>query len=224
VRLATARYEAYGISQPSDQVGGDLVDIVPLDDELFVYVADIAGHGLQAGILMGMLKTATRAILLAKPTLAQQMDQLNRILPQVKEPHMYAPFAGLRLRAAGTIEYGIAAHPPILHFRAREHEVVQLSQEQFPLGLLPDVDYQCLTTQVSDGDILLITTDGILEASNAGGEEFGLDRLKLLLAELAAEPAERLADAILGRVRQYGPADDDQTLLVVRAIAVGAAN
>ena len=88
--LRTARFEIHGISQPSEKVGGDLVDAVALPGgDAIAYVADIAGHGLQAGILMGMLKTATRAALLdageREPhrTLPVLLDRLNTLLPEV---------------------------------------------------------------------------------------------------------------------------------------------
>src|SRR3984885_348845 len=104
VGLRTSRYEIYGISHPSDKVGGDLVDAIHLPSgDAIAYVADIAGHGLPAGILMGMLKTATRTALLdaegREPhrTLPVLLDWLNRVLPEVKEPHMYATFTRFRL-------------------------------------------------------------------------------------------------------------------------------
>ncbi|MBV8673393.1 MAG: SpoIIE family protein phosphatase, partial [Acidobacteriaceae bacterium] len=99
VTLRSARFEVYGISKPSEKVGGDLVDAVALPDgDAIAYLADIAGHGLQAGILMGMLKTAARTALLEAGELAREktvpllLERLNRVLPEVKEPHMYATF------------------------------------------------------------------------------------------------------------------------------------
>jgi hypothetical protein len=99
VVLQTSRFEIYGISEPSEKVGGDLVDAICLPNgDAIAYVADIAGHGLPAGILMGMLKTATRTALLEdgerepSRTLPVLLDRLNNVLPQVKESHMYATF------------------------------------------------------------------------------------------------------------------------------------
>ena len=109
VGLRTLCFEIYGISHPSEKVGGDIVDAIYLPSgDAIAYVADIAGHGLPAGILMGMLKTATRTALLdaegREPhgTLPVLLDRLNSVLPEVKEPHMYATFTGFRLGADGS--------------------------------------------------------------------------------------------------------------------------
>src|SRR5262249_40669667 len=100
----TPQFEVYGRSDPSHKVGGDLVDMVLLEDGgAIVYLADIAGHGLQAGILMGMLKTAARTALIDASTMEPEtvlpslMERLNRVLPSVKEAQLYATFAGFRL-------------------------------------------------------------------------------------------------------------------------------
>ena len=101
IHQRTSQFEIYGRSDPSDKVGGDLVDIVLLDDGGAVaYLADIAGHGLQAGILMGMVKTAARTALIDASTMKDEivlpslMERLNRVLPSVKEAQLYATFAG----------------------------------------------------------------------------------------------------------------------------------
>ena len=118
VTLRSACFDVYGISRPSEKVGGDLVDALSLSNgDVIAYLADIAGHGLQAGILMGMVKTATRTALLdageraPHRTLPLLLDRLNTVLPEVKEPQMYATFAGFRLNADGSVFYALAASP-----------------------------------------------------------------------------------------------------------------
>lgn len=130
LQMRTPRFEIYGVSRPSDKVGGDLVDAVLLSNgDLVCYLADIAGHGLPASILMGRLKTAARTALLdagersAEATLPLLLDRLNTVLPQVKDPHMYATFTGFRLGVDGTAFYALAASPPIVQWHACDHEV-----------------------------------------------------------------------------------------------------
>ena len=94
----SSNLEIYGISLPSAEVGGDLVDVVPLPDgSVFAYVADVSGHGLPAGILMGMIKTAVHTQLFDLPSPTAVFDRLNEVLPAVKEPHMYATCTALRI-------------------------------------------------------------------------------------------------------------------------------
>ncbi len=101
IQFRMARWEVYGKSIPSDKVGGDLVDVIAEDANLFAYVADVSGHGIRAGVLMGMVKTAVRVSLLFREEPVAFLDVLNRVLPSVKEPGMFATLAYLRL-AEGT--------------------------------------------------------------------------------------------------------------------------
>jgi Stage II sporulation protein E (SpoIIE) len=136
-------YDLNGLSLPSEKVGGDLVDVVLLPNRsILAYVADVSGHGLQAGILMGMVKTAVRTILLEScddPAflLASLCDRLNRALPTVKESHMYATLSAICLAPDGRIEYTLAGHPSILYYQASSRTVQALTRYQLPVGLLP---------------------------------------------------------------------------------------
>ncbi|MBV8630048.1 MAG: serine/threonine-protein phosphatase, partial [Silvibacterium sp.] len=225
ITLRTANFEVYGISKPSEKVGGDLVDALALEDgDAIAYMADIAGHGLQAGILMGMLKTAARTALLEaaelkrESTLPLLLERLNSVLPGVKEPHMYATFTGFRLGADGSVHYALAASPPLLHWHANGAEVAHLEEEQFPLGLLPvsGFDGRCLET--FPGDLLVVATDGILEVCDKGEEEFGTGRLKAVIAANARAPLGEIAEQILGAATAFGNQPDDQTILIVRRL------
>ncbi len=225
LELRTSRFEIYGISHPSEKVGGDLVDAIRLSNgDAIAYVADIAGHGLPAGILMGMLKTATRTALLdaekSEPhqTLPALLDRLNRVLPEVKEPHMYATFTGFRLEADGSVFYALAASPPILQWHASERILSHTEDKQFPLGLLPVSSFDGQKLEVASGDLLVVATDGILEVCNKPPEEFGVERLKQVIAANAGNPLPELAATILAAARGFGPQLDDQTILIVRRL------
>jgi len=225
VGLRTSRFEIYGSSLPSEKVGGDLVDVLYLSGgDAIAYVADIAGHGLPAGILMGMLKTATRTALLdaeeSEPhrTLPTLLDRLNRVLPEVKEPHMYATFTGLRLGADGSVFYALAASPPILQWHASDRTLSHTEEDQFPLGLLPVSSFDGHRLEVASGDLLVVATDGILEVCNKPQEEFGVERLKQVIAQNAKDPLPELAARILAAARGFGHQLDDQTILIVRCL------
>jgi serine phosphatase RsbU (regulator of sigma subunit) len=229
IHRRTQAFEIYGVSQPSEKVGGDLVDAVDLPGgDVVAYLADIAGHGLQAGILMGMLKTAARTALAGSSAgggdvLSRLMQTLNEVLPQVKEAHMYATFTALRLNADGTAFCGMAASPPVLHYRAVSGTVVITEEEQFPLGLLPVPGFPAKQWQIEPGDLLLIATDGVLEvtasAKDSDGVEFGPGALARVVAAHAQTALPELSGVILHAVRSYGNQLDDQTLLLVRRLA-----
>jgi hypothetical protein len=220
----TARAELYGISLPSDQVGGDLVDCVALPDgSTFAYVADISGHGLSAGILMGMVKTAVHTQLFDMPSPQAVFERLNAVLPSVKEEDMYATCTALRIAGGGagstcSIDYGIAGQPAILHARAGGGLVSHLADHQLPLGLLQGHNYKGSHIEASPGDVLLIVTDGILETADKSDTEFGMENVASLLREDLTKPLAEIAQTILSAVRAHGKQTDDQTLLLVRIL------
>lgn len=223
--LQTAQFEIYGVSKPSDEVGGDLVDAIELPNgDAIAYLGDIAGHGLQAGILMGMLKTATRTALLDAGerapdcTMPVVLDRLNTVLPGVKEPQMYATFSGFRLCTDGAVFFALAASTPVLHWRADGTAVSKMEEEQFPLGLLPVRGFDGRRLQMSRGDLLVVATDGILEATDKNGEEFGVERLERTITEHSKAALPELAEQILGAAQTFGKQVDDQTILLIRCL------
>jgi hypothetical protein len=218
VDLKTPHCEIYGISRPSDKVGGDLVDALSLPDGGTVaYLADISGHGLQAGILMGMLKTAVRTSLVDSPPPSHLFKTLNRVLPQVKEPAMYATCAAVQLRP-GTLKYAVAGHPPILHIAANSQTCARLSDEQFPLGLFSFATYRTQSLATAPGDLFVVSTDGILEVTGKDGVDFGAAPMEAIVTANSSDPLPDLAQKILAGAKEAGSQDDDQTLLLIRIL------
>jgi serine phosphatase RsbU (regulator of sigma subunit) len=136
VAFQNSTLEIYGKSIPSTEMGGDLIDVIQSDGSLLAYIADISGHGLAAGQLMGMLKTATRVSLQFRQHPVALLESTDRVLPAVKESDMYATrahtYPALSRSQPGHNAYSASAEPSKLS-RAK----VRLSMEQFPLGLIP---------------------------------------------------------------------------------------
>ena len=225
LEIRTPRFELYGISQPSEKVGGDLVDAVSLPNgDVVAFLADITGHGLSASILMGRLKTAARTALLdaeerdPKETIPLLLNRLNTVLPQVKEPTMYATFTGFRLRANGNIYCALAASPPVVHWHASAQCVSRFEEPQFPVGLMPVPQFKGFALDAAAGDLFVVATDGVLEVAAKGGEEFGVERLNDVIAAGPQDPLPQLAARILTAARGFGHQLDDQTLLLVRCL------
>jgi hypothetical protein len=216
--LQVDRFEVYGKSIPSTEMGGDLIDAVERDGTLLAYIADISGHGLAAGQLMGMLKTAIRVSLQCRQQPTAVLESADRVLPAVKEPNMYATLALLYFDGSSEAEYSLAGHPPILHYRGPTRDVARLAMEQFPLGLMPGGRYSSQRVTYSPRDLFLMITDGISEVPDARDDEFGLDRLEQLLRDNAGQPLPQLWESIMGEVKRYGVQQDDQTLLLLRVL------
>ena len=218
ISFQNTTFEVYGKSIPSAQMGGDLIDLIESGGSLLVYVADVSGHGLAAGQLMGMLKTAVRVSLQFRQEPVAVLESADRVLPAVKEANMYATLALLYFDGSSEAEYSLAGHPPILHYRAPTEDMARLAMEQFPLGLMPGGRYSSQRVSYSPRDLFLMMTDGISEVPNKNDKEFGLDRLDQLLRENAAQPLPQLWERIMGEVKRHGAQQDDQTLLLLRVV------
>ncbi len=216
VSFQNSTFEVYGKSIPSAEMGGDLIDLIQSDGSLLAYIADISGHGLAAGQLMGMLKTAMRVCLELRQHPVALLESADRVLPAVKEPDMYATLALLRFDGSAEAEYALAGHVPILHYRDRSRDTVRLSMEQFPLGLIPGGCYASQRVTYLSRDLFLMLTDGISEVPNERDEEFGLARLEQLLTQYAAQPLPHIWELLMEQVHKHGLQQDDQTLLLIR--------
>jgi serine phosphatase RsbU (regulator of sigma subunit) len=216
VSFRNSSLEIYGKSMPGTEMGGDLVDVIESEGRLLVYVADISGHGLAAGQLMGMLKTVMRVAVLFRQEPVAMLESADRVLPALKEPAMFATLALLHFGGPGQAEYSLAGHIPILHYRDGSRDTVRLSLEQLPLGLIPGGAYASRGVTYSARDLFLMVTDGVTEVANERDEEFGLTRLEQVLMQHCTRPLPELWDLIMAEVKRHGVQQDDQSLLVLR--------
>lgn len=213
----------FGRSEASNEIGGDLIDLIIREGSADLYLADISGHGVRAGVLMAMLKSALRSSLLDHPgesiaALDSVARGLNRVLAQVAEPDMFATFACLRIDSSLRVHYTIAGHWPILHYRAAPRDLLELPGDSMPLGVDAAEGFIAASTTAVRGDLFVLLTDGLLEVLNTANQPFGLARFKQRLLELADRPLPDLYRALLHDTRAFGPQGDDQTLLLARVL------
>jgi serine phosphatase RsbU (regulator of sigma subunit) len=209
--------ELRGVSAPSGEVGGDLVDVVETADGWTAYVVDVSGHGVGSGLLMGMVKSAARVALRGDAELGALLTLLNSVIHDLKSPAMYATFAGLQSRH-GAISFVVAAHVPVLRLRRGTTTVDELSMMQLPIAMFPDTAYTATRLEAAPGDLFVILTDGLTEVFDRREEEFGLERMKALVAAHGDASLETLEQHIFDAVRSHGAQQDDQSLLLVRVL------
>jgi hypothetical protein len=214
-------YEFHGLSVPSGEVGGDLVDVVAHEapGTWTAYVADVSGHGVPSGVLMGMIKSAIRMALSGGTSLESLLDRLNDVIYDLKPPQMYATFAALRRDGGDDLAFTTAGHLPILCWRRHTGAVESLVVEQVPISALPGRTFASARTPAAPGDVFLVLTDGITEVFDARDEEFGLERVKAVLAQNATLPLAELEVKLLAAARAHGTPHDDQSVVLVRRIA-----
>jgi hypothetical protein len=207
--------EVRGLSAASGEVGGDLVDVVETPDGWTAYVVDVSGHGVGSGLLMGMVKSAARVALRGGSELGALLTLLNAVIHDLKSPAMYATFAGLQARD-GAVSFALAAHLPILRRRKGSATIEELTMTQLPVAMFDETAYAATPIETAPGDLFVILTDGLTEVFDKAEQEFGLDRLKALVATHGDGPLAVLERRILDAVRAHGPQQDDQSLLLVR--------
>jgi hypothetical protein len=215
----TESFEAYGLSLTSEEVGGDLVDLIPTESGWIACLADVSGHGIQASLLMGNLKTALRYGFAQGQSLSCVVAGVCRVLPEVKPSEMYASFAGLRFDGGGRVEYLIAGHPAILHYHAANRKAERRGMEQFPLGLTGDCVYESFIASYDAGDLFVLLSDGVLETENSQGAEFGFDGVERVVVQHGAEPLKEIVNRLMSELEKFGERADDQTVLLIRALA-----
>ncbi|HTZ83550.1 MAG TPA: SpoIIE family protein phosphatase [Candidatus Acidoferrales bacterium] len=207
-------FEIYGISVPSGEVGGDLVDVAENSESWTGYVADVSGHGVSAGLLMAMFKTAvrTRAADLSSGDL---LAEVHSALYPLKTPNMFAT-VGVLQWTGQTFNLALAGHPPLLHYVHSKGEVREYPPLDLPLGVLPEETFRSEQVVCQAGDILLLLTDGLTEVFDRNGNEMGSEPLKKALKKSANEDLAKLSVSIRNVALNFGKQMDDQTMLIIR--------
>lgn len=216
----TEDFEFLGVSVPSGEVGGDLVDLVKHDGNppWTVYLTDVSGHGVPSGVLMGMVKSATRTSLTTPPPLGEMLATLNDVLYEVSQPQMFATFAALRPAGEGRMLFTLAGHLPILCWRASTGTIESLLVSQVPLGVLPGREFTAEETGYATGDLFLVLTDGLTEVFDRADREFGIDGVRAVLIEHARSPLPQVVEALLTAARAHGTQLDDQSMIAIRCL------
>jgi len=218
VSLRTPQLEIYGQSISSSEVGGDLVDVVQDHGHLGLYVADVSGHGVKAGVLMSMVKSAIRMKLLHSGNLEHLCSDLNNVVFQVKEPETFVTFAAMRFGTDGQAHYVLAGHPSILRFSKNTHQIEELPNDAPPLGVVDGSPFVQTSIDVESGDLFVLLTDGLIEIVDEWDPDLGMKRIKELILSCAHEPVDIAHAYIMREIRGRAEVDDDQTLLLARAI------
>ncbi len=218
-------YELAARSRPARRCGGDYYDALPLtnaagEDALLLCVADVAGKGLPAALLMSNTHATLRALLGRVDRLPLLAGHASDLLFAATPPEKYVTAALLELRpATGAVRFVGAGHLDNVILRA-DGTVVPLASTGAPLGLLPPgLAYEETTDTLREGDAIVLYSDGVTDAQDAIGGEFGEERLHEILRASAGQPAPVLLDRVFEAIEAFvggTPQFDDMTMLVAR--------
>jgi len=219
-------YELQGISFPCYEIGGDYYDFIQREDgKMVVALGDVSGKGTAAALLMSSLHAAVHAHAESHESIAAAISAVNRYLVESIPPNRFVTlFYGELDPKAGSLAFLNAGHnPPLIVHAGGTME--QLAAGGLPLGIMSDAEFREGRTQLRPGDVLVIYSDGVSEAVNGNGEEFGPTRLYEVVARNLDASASGIRDRIesaLTKFCQGTPAADDITLVIVKRLAEAA--
>ncbi|HEY0758045.1 MAG TPA: PP2C family protein-serine/threonine phosphatase [Acidisarcina sp.] len=217
--VTIANVEIFGTSIPSSEVGGDLFDIVQCESGWHAYVADVSGHGLAAGILMSMIKSATSMQLNKLKRPDELLTDLNDVMQPFTSPANYLTFAYVGGSGSSQLNFALAGHLPILHYCAQSKTIIEHADDNVPIGLFKDQTFAISQLSLERGDLLAIVTDGFTEVFDSKERELGIEELKHMLLARAGLPLADIYGQLRSITMSYGEQTDDQTMLLVRAVA-----
>jgi len=200
---AVAGLEIHARYSPAGSVAGDFYDVLTDGHGVGVLIADVSGHGVPAALSASLLKVALRAEAVHMASPDQVLSGLNRTLTGmlgrqfITAAYVYFDPAGRAMSYAG------AGHPPVLLWHTRMRTVETIEENGLFLGPFPGAQYSARRLPFEPGDRCLLYTDGLLEAANGGGEEFGPIRLTSFLAANSDAPTDRVCTALLDRVKKW---------------------
>jgi len=202
--------------QPAGPVSGDYCDLIPgHENQVYFLIGDVAGKGVAAAMLMSHLSAMLRTLVTIGLPLSQVMERASRVFCESTLPTHYATLVCGRATASGEIEVCNAGHPPPL--LVHEGRIERLDATGLPIGMFCSERFSSRVVQLDHGDTLLFYTDGLVEAQNAAGVEYGIDRLAALTASGRRRP-QAAVDACLHDLMAFrgaGGADDDLTILAI---------
>jgi len=219
--------DVYGAAMPYEQIGGDFFDFLDLrqwdDNRLAVVIGDVVGHGIAAAMLMATARAHVRSRAQPMPDLGTLFNDVNlRLGPDLGEEQFMTMALYVFDAERGRIEWCSAGHDAAFHFRSATGQVEERKLRNLPIGVMDDWEYTAGSRDdFAVGDTLLIGTDGIWEARNKNGEEFGKDRLRDLLRRLHDQPSKTIVNAVFEAVTKFRgdlPRQDDLTLVAIRRV------
>lgn len=213
-------YDISGSSTPAQSVGGDYFDFIPIDENrLAICVGDVSGKGLPAALLMANVQATLRGQTLVEAPVYEKVERANKLLFRCTDDERFITlFYGVLDKTSHELAYCSAGHErPLVLSSDGSH--TRLEKGGLALGVFENVRYSRESVVLHPGDVLVIFSDGVTDATNAANEPYGRERLASLLRERRHEPANILVETVMEDVDAHvggAPRFDDFTLVVVK--------
>ena len=203
--------------QPAGMVSGDYCDLFETDGGLLFMLGDVSGKGVAASMLMSHLHATFRSLAESGLPLDRMVQDANRIFCESTLAGQFATLVVGRAAGDGSVEFVSAGHLPVLHIRS--DEATSNDSTGVPLGMFCDTRFPVHRLTLAHGDTLFLYTDGLTEARNRAGAEYGLQRIRTLATRHAGIEPSGLISKCLEDLLSFGEGlkqADDLTLLAVQ--------
>jgi serine phosphatase RsbU (regulator of sigma subunit) len=222
VDICDERYELFGKTTSAYQIGGDFFEALNLSDQKIVLaVGDVSGHNIAAGLLMAITKGAFRTALQHTSSLVELVESMNRTILENSDKKMFVSFKCCEIDLVmNSMTVVNAGHLPLIHYKSKNASVLEYNQYGLALGLSNKATYEAQQLFFDKGDLFLLLTDGIVEAANASTEQFGFNRIKNLIEQLAIECGpKRINEKLMSELKDFTdsrPLNDDVTFVAIK--------
>ncbi|HEX5473951.1 MAG TPA: PP2C family protein-serine/threonine phosphatase [Vicinamibacterales bacterium] len=203
--------------EPAGAVSGDYLDLVPIGGRLYFMLGDVSGKGVAASLLMAQLHAMFRTLIPFQMPLADLMTRASALLCASSLPAQYATLVTGYLDADGEVSIVNAGHPPPLLIASQGHTEIRATG--VPVGLLCESRFSSTRLTVDPGDTLFVYTDGLTEARNCSGDEYGIARVEQSAARAARRSVADLVSTVAAdqaAFRERCPNADDVAVLGIR--------
>jgi sigma-B regulation protein RsbU (phosphoserine phosphatase) len=223
-KISVAGLEVATHMTPATEVGGDYFDVIPDARGCWICIGDVAGHGLTAGLVTVMLQSAIASVIEANPYVhpIELIVAVNTIIYENVRRRLkqkeHVTLTVLRYERNGEVKFA-GAHEEIIICRRAGGPCLRVPTPGAWIGVDPAIRRLTVENsfELKDGDVMVLYTDGVIEAMNARQEQFGLDRLCAEVEGRRNDPVAEIQKQILERLRSWSPVpDDDTTLMVLR--------
>jgi sigma-B regulation protein RsbU (phosphoserine phosphatase) len=213
-------YEFAGINLPTWQIGGDCYDYISLPGGAAgVAIADVSGKGVPAALIMATFRAALRTQVRIDHEISHVMRAVNRLLLEsIGQSAFVSAVYGVVAPGNGTFSYSNCGHNPPLLLN-RKAEMKRLNCGGPALGVFHDARFDAEEVRFDPGDMLVLYTDGVVEVMDDKAQEFGEERLELILRNSTHLPAEEIIRAVVDQTRSFAGQEsypDDFTIVVIR--------
>jgi phosphoserine phosphatase RsbU/P len=217
------RFEVHAEMRPAREVGGDLYDIFALDDDrMVITIGDVSGKGVPASLFMAVTQTVIRLVVREGRDLQTEIERANDLLVATNREMMFATlFCGVLDSSSGLLTYCNCGHNPPLVVRKADGRCEGMHANSPPLGIEQGITYKAQSLALSPGDLVLLYTDGVTEAENAEGVQFGAERLEQVAVAMRDLSAREAVETVVRDVADFSkgaPQFDDITCIALKRI------